>query len=162
MSQETSPATASDSAELTSAAPAGLIFRREVRIEWGDCDPAGIVFYPRYLAFFDANTAYLFESAGLPKLEMLQAYDIVGMPLVDVQAKFFMPSKFSDRITVESNVSQWRRSSLTIEHRILRDGKLAVQGHESRVWAGKDPDRPGAIKARPIPQEIIDRFSRAG
>lgn len=25
-----------------------LINRRTIRIEWGDCDPAGIVFYPRY------------------------------------------------------------------------------------------------------------------
>lgn len=26
--------------------------RRRVTIEWGDCDPAGIVFYPRYFAMF--------------------------------------------------------------------------------------------------------------
>ena len=32
-----------------------------VRIEWGDCDPAGIIFYPRYFEFFDAWTAALFE-----------------------------------------------------------------------------------------------------
>ena len=142
-----------------SESPAGLIFRREVRIEWGDCDPAGIVFYPRYLAFFDANTAYLFEAAGLPKTELVKAYDIVGMPLVDVQARFLMPSRFGDRVIVESNVAEWRRSSLKIEHRILRDGKLAVQGHESRVWAGKDPDHPGGIRARAIPEEVIHRFA---
>ena len=29
---------------------------RTVRIEWGDCDPAGIVFYPRYFAMFDHST----------------------------------------------------------------------------------------------------------
>jgi 4-hydroxybenzoyl-CoA thioesterase len=137
----------------------GLIFSREVRIEWGDCDPAGIVFYPRYLAFFDANTAYLFEAAGLPKADLVRIYDIIGMPLVDVGAKFFMPSRFGDRVSVESNVAEWRRSSLTIEHRILRDGKVAVQGHESRVWAGKDPERPGGIKARAIPEEVIQRFA---
>jgi 4-hydroxybenzoyl-CoA thioesterase len=142
----------------SSTAP-GLVFSRELRIEWGDCDPAGIVFYPRYLAFFDANTAYLFEAAGLPKTDLVKTYDIVGMPLVDVGAKFFMPSRFGDRVTVESRVAEWKRSSLTIEHRILRDGKLAVQGHESRVWAGKDPERPGGIKARAIPEEVIQRFA---
>lgn len=136
----------------------GLVFSRDLRIEWGDCDPAAIVFYPRYLAFFDASTAYLFEAAGLPKLEMVKTYDIVGMPLVDVQAKFYIPSRFGDRLTIESHVAEWKRSSLVVEHRILRDGKLAVQGHESRVWAGKDPDKPGGIKVHPIPQEVIDRF----
>ncbi len=35
--------------------------RRTVRIEWGDCDPAGIVFYPRYIAMFDHSTVLLIE-----------------------------------------------------------------------------------------------------
>lgn len=138
----------------------GLVFSREVRIEWGDCDPAGIVFYPRYLAFFDANTAYLFEAAGLPKMQMVQTYDLVGIPLVDVQAKFMAPSKFGDRITISSHIGEWRRSSVVIEHRIVREGKLAVEGRETRVWAGHDPERPGALKVRPIPQEVIERFAR--
>lgn len=47
------------------------------------------------------------------------------------------------RVNPLYRVAQWKRSSLTIEHRILRDGNLAVPGHESRVWAGKDPERPG-------------------
>ena len=25
-----------------------LTYTRNARIEWGDCDPAGIVFFPRY------------------------------------------------------------------------------------------------------------------
>ena len=40
-----------------------LVNRRAVAIEWGDCDPAGIVFYPRYFAMFDASTAALFAHA---------------------------------------------------------------------------------------------------
>ena len=36
---------------------------RRLAIEWGDCDAAGIVFYPRYFAMFDASTAYLLEKA---------------------------------------------------------------------------------------------------
>jgi 4-hydroxybenzoyl-CoA thioesterase len=139
-----------------------LVFRREVRIEWGDCDPAAIVFYPRYLAFFDANTGYLFEAAGLPKTEMVKKYEIIGMPLVDIGAKFLMPSRFGDRITIESHIAQWRRSSFTVAHRVLRDGKVAIEAHETRVWAGKDPERPEAIKAKPIPQDVIDLFSIAG
>ena len=35
---------------------------RTVRIEWGDCDPAGIIFYPRYFEIFDGSTALLFEA----------------------------------------------------------------------------------------------------
>ena len=36
---------------------------RTIRVQWGDCDPAGIVFYPRYFEWFDACTILLFEKA---------------------------------------------------------------------------------------------------
>jgi 4-hydroxybenzoyl-CoA thioesterase len=137
-----------------------FVNRREVRIEWGDCDPAMIVFFPRYFAFFDASTAYLFEAAGLPKPEMIKIYEIVGIPIVDTSAKFFIPSRFGDRVVIETHVSEWRRSSFRITHQLLKDGAVAIQAQEVRVWAVRDPDKPEGIKARPIPQQVIERFSR--
>jgi 4-hydroxybenzoyl-CoA thioesterase len=45
-----------------------LTNRREIQIEWGDCDPFGIVFFPRYFEYFDACTNALFHRAlGYPK-----------------------------------------------------------------------------------------------
>jgi 4-hydroxybenzoyl-CoA thioesterase len=139
-----------------------FVNRREVRIEWGDCDPAMIVFFPRYFAFFDASTAYLFEAAGLPKAELIKTYDIVGFPVVDVNAKFFMPSKFADRVIIETHVREWRRSSFHVAHQLIRDGKVAIHAEEVRVWAVKDPERPEGIKAQPIPQAVVDRFTVVG
>jgi 4-hydroxybenzoyl-CoA thioesterase len=47
---------------------------RNLRIEWGDCDPAGIVFFPRYFAMFDTSTTYLMERAiGMSKFDYLKA-----------------------------------------------------------------------------------------
>ena len=40
-----------------------LVNRRDVFIEWGDCDPAGIVYYPRYFVMFDNATVALFAAA---------------------------------------------------------------------------------------------------
>ena len=57
---------------------------RTVRIEWGDCDPAGIVFYPRFFAMFDASTTALFERAlGMTKYKFIEHYGIVGYPMVE-------------------------------------------------------------------------------
>ena len=44
-----------------------LINLRTVRVQWGDCDPAGIVFYPRYFEWFDACTILLFEKGDGPE-----------------------------------------------------------------------------------------------
>ena len=138
-----------------------LVNRRTLRIEWGQCDPAGIVFYPQYLIIFDTSTGCLFERTGLKPLVMRQKYGIVGLPVVDVGARFVMPCRFDDEVVVESEVGEWGRSSFTVRHRVLKAGELALDGFEKRVWAAPHPDRPGAIKAQAIPAEIIASLSDA-
>ncbi len=138
-----------------------LVNRRTLRIEWGQCDPAGIVFYPQYLIIFDTSTGWLFERTGLTPLAMRKKYGIVGIPIVEVGARFLVPCRFDDEVIVESEVSEWGRSSFTVRHRILKEGKLALEGFEKRVWAVSHPERPGAIQAQPVPLEIIASLSDA-
>jgi 4-hydroxybenzoyl-CoA thioesterase len=136
-----------------------LVNRRTVRIEWGDCDPAQIVFYPRYFAMFDASTHELFRAAlGMPKTEWTKQYGIVGIPMVDTRSKFMIPSKYGEDIVFESRVEEFRTSSFDVEHRILKGDKVAAECSETRVWAGPDPGRPGGIKGVPVPQEVIAKF----
>jgi 4-hydroxybenzoyl-CoA thioesterase len=131
-----------------------------VRIEWGDCDPAGIVYYPRYFAIFDASTTALFERAlGMTKYEFIKRYRCVGYPMVDARARFLVPARFGDEVLVVTTVGGIKRSSFSIEHRLLKDGKLAVEASEVRVWAGRDPDDPDSIRAMPIPPEVVERLS---
>jgi 4-hydroxybenzoyl-CoA thioesterase len=132
----------------------GLVNRRHVRIEWGQCDPAGIVFYPQYLMMFDACTGLLFERTGLSASAIRKKYGIVGMPLVEQGTRFLIPCRFDDEIDIESFVETWGRSSFTVRHRLLKAGELAMDGFEKRVWASADPEQPGKIKAQPIPPEI--------
>ena len=137
--------------------------RREITIEWGDCDPAGIVFFPNYLRYFDAATNMLFLSAlGLNKYEMIQKFGIVGIPLVDVGARFFIPSVFGEVVTVESTVAELGRASFRMQHRLLKGDAVAVEGYEKRVWTGRDPDDAGKLKSRPIPDEVIARLRGDG
>ena len=136
-----------------------LVNRRTLRIEWGQCDPAGIVFYPQYLIIFDTSTGWLFERTGLKPLAMRKKYGIVGIPIVEVGARFLVPCRFDDEVIVESEVGEWGRSSFTVRHRILKEGKLALEGFEKRVWAAPHPERPGAIQAQPVPPEIIASLS---
>ena len=64
-----------------------IINRHKLRIEWGDCDPAGIVYFPRYFEMFDVSTNLMMEAAGYPKNETLKRFDLVGWSLIDVGAK---------------------------------------------------------------------------
>lgn len=136
-----------------------LVNRRDLRIEWAQCDPAGIVFYPQYLIIFDTSTGQLFERTGLSASAIRAKYGIVGFPLVECGAKFLLPCHFDDAITVESGISQWGRTSFTVQHRVLKDSKAAVEGFEKRIWAGRRAD--GGIKPEPVPAEIKASLSDA-
>ena len=138
-----------------------LVNTRDRTIEWGDCDPAGIVFNPRFFEWFDAATAGLFVRAlGITKAEMLRRYNCAGIPLVDTRASFHVPCRFGDEVRIDSTVTEFRRSSFSVRHRLFRaDGTLAVEAFETRVWIAHAPDRPGGIKAQPIPGDIIARFA---
>ena len=137
----------------------GLVNRRDVFIEWGDCDPAGIVYYPRYFVHFDNATVALFAAAGLPKHEMVKTYDIVGIPMVDTRAKFTIPSRWGETITIESRIAAWRGSSFDVEHKVYKGDALVIEAWETRVWVGRHPDDPYKIKGRPVPDAVKARFA---
>lgn len=131
--------------------------RRNVQIEWGDCDPANIVYYPRYFEWFDASTAHHFAAAGLPKPCLVKRYDVVGFPMVDTRAVFHIPSSYGDEIIIETAIVKFGRSSFDVHHRLLRGDTLAVEGFEKRVLVKKAADQKG-IKAFAVPDEIISLF----
>ena len=135
-----------------------VIHRREILIEWGDCDPATIVYFPNYFVYGDACTAALFASVGMPKPELLKNHNIAGIPLVDAHARFFAASKFGETLIVESRITAWGRSSFSILHRFFRGDQLAVEISEKRVWAVHDTTGSTPLKSSPIPQEVKDRL----
>jgi 4-hydroxybenzoyl-CoA thioesterase len=133
---------------------------RTTRVEWCHCDALGIIFYPRYYEMFDISTTLLIERAlGLKKAEYIKAYDIAGHPVVELRARFRTPTRFGDEIEIASALVACGRSSFKIEHRVTKDGALAAEGFETRVWAGRDPDDPARIRSQPIPPAVVARFT---
>ena len=138
-----------------------LINRRTIRIEWGDCDPAGIVYFPRYFEYFDVCTNALFERAGLFKPAMLKSYGIAGIPVVDMKASFTTPSRFGEDVVVESSIAKWGNSSFVVRHRLLKGEALAVECFETRVWVVHPNGDPEKFEAQTIPSELKEKFVTA-
>jgi 4-hydroxybenzoyl-CoA thioesterase len=137
-----------------------FIHRRDVQIQWGDCDPANIVYYPRYFEMFDDSTSIMFEAAGFSKQDIVKKYGLVGIPMVDTRAKFHIASTHGDWITIESRIESFKRSSFEVTHRVFKGEALAIEAFETRVLVGHHPDDPSRLKSAPMPQEIIERFMR--
>jgi 4-hydroxybenzoyl-CoA thioesterase len=66
--------------------------------------------------------------------------------------------KFGDLAEMESQVSEIRRSSFEVTHRMSVGGKIAAEGVEKRVWAARHPDDPSRMKARAIPDEVLAKL----
>jgi 4-hydroxybenzoyl-CoA thioesterase len=137
-----------------------FVSKKHLLVEWGHCDPAGIVFYPQYLAWFDDCTTALFTNAGMPTRALFRGHGILGVPLVDVRVRFMVPSTFGDELLAESTVTEFRRSSFVIRHQFFKGGVLAVEGFETRVWVGTDPTNPERMKSRLLPKDVIERLSK--
>ena len=136
-----------------------FVVRRQLTVEWGHCDPAGIVFNPRFFEIFDASSWLLFEAAlGVKPQDLARTFGIVGIALVDAKANFLKPVKFGDRIEIASRVAAFRRSSFDVEHRLTVGSEVAVEGAETRVWAVRDKSDPHKIAAVAIPEDVIAKF----
>jgi 4-hydroxybenzoyl-CoA thioesterase len=135
--------------------------QRHLTVEWGDCDPAGIVFFPNYLKWFDECTSALFAAVDLPLPALFRDHGVIGIPIVDVRASFKVTAAFGDILLAKTSVSKWGRSSFVVQHHFYKQDALAVEGFVTRVWVGADAANKGAMKSRPLPREIIERLSSA-
>ena len=125
----------------------------KVEIQFGDCDPAGIVYYPNYFRFFDNATAAMLSAAfAMHKRNWLAHYGILGIPMVDTGARFIKPSAFGDVVEIRSEITELGRSSFGVKHTLLRDGETAIEAHEKRVWVVRGED--GAIRSAPLPDDV--------
>ncbi len=132
-----------------------LEFSRQITIEWGDCDPAGIVFYPRYLAMFNASTDAMIASTGIHIEALFKRHSALGWPMVDTRAVFTFPTRFGEQARIDTKVSAVHYSSFELHHALYnQDGRLAVTGHDKRVWAVSHPHQPDEIKSAAIPEEL--------
>ena len=121
-----------------------LVCTQRIRVEWSNCDPAGIIFNPHYYAWMDQGTHALLQAAGFDFIEHANSdKDFLGCPLVASNMDFKKPLRFGDVTTMVSSVSKFGNKSFVISHGFLRDGDPVASGSEVRVWAVRgDGDKP--------------------
>ncbi len=128
-----------------------------VQLQWGECDPAGIIFYPTYFRWFDAATWNMFAEAGYHAKRMRAEH--LAMPLVAADCQFKHPAEQQDRAEVRSRILRWGGKSFTLGHDVVReDGTLLAQGTETRVW-GRYTNGPGSpLKGMAIGEDLKALF----
>jgi len=134
------------------------ITRYTLKIEWSDCDPGKIVFYPHYFKWFDNATDQLFDEVGLTTEQMVERYGVIGKPIAEASARFLLPSKYHQMLTIETRVESWEEKRFTLLHQGLRDGKLLLEGRETRFLGAPHPKDPNRLYSLPIPADLKALF----
>jgi 4-hydroxybenzoyl-CoA thioesterase len=132
---------------------------REIEVQWGDLDSAGIVFYPHFFAWADAGTHRLFRAADLPMDRLLRERKM-SFGLVSSAADFLSPARYGDRLVCHSGVSKLGTRSIELLHRMVRaeDGTAVATVRETRVCMDlSDPDH---IRAQALPQDVVSGLRR--
>lgn len=129
-------------------------FEMPLTVRFQHCDPAGIVFYPRYFEMFNLLVETWFDEAlGLPfgELHLNQGY---GVPTVRTEADFKAPSRLDDKLVLSLSVQDVGRSRISLLLQILgEDRQLRVSANHMLVYASFDP-----MKAAAIPEELKKRM----
>jgi 4-hydroxybenzoyl-CoA thioesterase len=130
-----------------------------VSVEFGHCDPSGIVFNPNYFIWFDLSVHKLLASGGLNLKALMSEFGIDGIPVVEYKCKFHAPARWGDQLTIETSITELHRCAFDIQHRISNGEMLAVECAETRVCTALDPQQ-GRVKAYPLPGSLVKIFSR--
>jgi acyl-CoA thioesterase FadM len=129
-----------------------------VQVRWGDADPAGIAFYPRFFEWYDIGTEALFDSLGLTWAEAFPRYGIVGVPILEAGSRFVSPVRYGDAVAVRTRVAWVREKTFRVEHELSVGTRRCAEGFEVRAWVAR-PEASGArLRALPIPPEVAAKL----
>jgi YbgC/YbaW family acyl-CoA thioester hydrolase len=134
----------------------------DIKVRWSEADPAGIAFYPRFFEWFDMATEALFESLEMPWPVLFPRYRVVGVPIVDVGARFASPVRYGDTVTVRASVSEVREKTFRVDHEVSVRERHCASGFEVRAWVAQPDEAGGRLRATALPIEVATRLKGQG
>ena len=128
-----------------------MIYHRAIRIEFNHCDPAGIVFYPRYYEMINAVCENFFrEVVGRSFAEMVG--QVQGVPTVRIETDFQAPSRLGDLLDFQLTIRRLGETSATFRVTAFGAGQLRLAALLTLVWVS------GSMKAAPWPEAMKARM----
>lgn len=130
----------------------------DVKVMFGDCDPAGIVFFPNFSKWMDASSLDFFVQCGIPPWRELQkTTGIIGTPLLEIHTKFMRPATYGEHLQVHTCVETWNTKTFVQKHTVMRGDQVLCEGRETRAFC-IHPEG-GRLQAIEVPDFIKEKCS---
>ena len=131
------------------------LYIHTVQVEFGDCDPAQIAYFPNFFRWYDAASRHFFSSCGVPPWrELERTIGIIGTPVVEASSRFIRPTSYGDEIEVHVSIEEWREKSFVMKYELKRGAELLAEGRDVRIFAIRHPEDSSRIKVVPVPPDI--------
>lgn len=132
------------------------VFERRERVRFGHCDPAGIVFYPRYFEMLNALVEDWFaQGLGLP-FDVLIGQRRIGMPTAQLDTRFLRVSRHGDVLRQRIFIQRLGASSLTLRIDFCGDDGPRVEFTQVLVCTSL-----ATHKSQPFPDDLLAALVRA-
>ena len=129
----------------------------KIKVEWGDCDPYGIVFYPNFYKWMDSAQWNYFNKIKYPISKLEKEYGIVGLPLLHTEANYLKACYRENILHIETSLIKITKSTLKLQHIIKRKKEIVCHGSETRIWARRNKN---SIISSPIPENMRNIFKK--
>jgi len=131
-------------------------FTRELVVRFEHCDPAGLIFYPRFFALANEAVEDWFAELGW-SFKTLHVDRRKGIPTVRFEAEFVAPVRVGDVLRQSLGVDGIGRTSLQLKHVATIGERPAARFDQTVVFTELD-----TMKAEPWPADLriaIARFA---
>jgi acyl-CoA thioesterase FadM len=127
-------------------------YRREHTVEWGDCDPYGIAYYPKIIAWFNETEHDLLRHIGHPA-EAMKDFDRAFV-MGEISFRFVNPVQAGIRVTTEMVLTRIGERTLHWVCRVDRNdtGARVAEGWATRVYVCRAGD--GRLASAPLPEAV--------
>lgn len=124
------------------------------RLNWSECDPGGIIFFPHYARWMVDGLNEMFLSMGIEPTGPRGENALGGLPVLGLSMKFVSAPALHETVTHRITVIKVGGKSMAFQHRFLRGDELLMEAEETRVWAEHPLDNPRALRTRQVPDDV--------
>ena len=114
------------------------VFRHSIDVMFQHCDPAGIVFYPRFFEMMNEVTERFFSDVANWPFSRMHAVDRRGIPSVSARLDFRSPARLGDIMDWSMWVTRLGRSSATLAYAAEVGGRDVLGGEVAIVHTDLD------------------------
>jgi len=143
--------------------PQPVLHEIEFRLSYGDCDPAGIVYFAAYYPWFERTYNEWAFLGGFPPGKMVELWGATHVSVAS-SCRYRIPGRLHDPLTCRMRLGRLGNTSfavhLSVDHR--ETGETMAEGEMTFVFVEGDLDADERPRPTPVPQGLRDVFTAAG